>query len=139
MELDLVEKIIANRIMPDYLKKQTGECSVDQNSEDFVKINDVLKSLSSAERIKDNFAFRPLFSHRKIIGKMIVFVKRIIRKMLKWYVEPICFQQSDYNNHIVKALYDSIEIMKDLIEKNNSLSNEITILNEKIKKLEEKM
>ena len=138
MEIDLIKNIIAKKIMPTYLEREKGDLFIENKGNDFERISYMISNLRSAERIKDNFAFRPIFSHRKILGKSIVFIKRVIRKILKWYIEPICFQQSDYNSYIVKAVYESSEIMRDLIEKNDRLSNEISILKEKIKNLEEK-
>jgi FkbM family methyltransferase len=36
-------------------------------------------------------------SHRPIIGPFIVFGKRLVRKLLKWYVERVCQMQSEFN------------------------------------------
>ena len=58
--------------------------------------------------------YKDLRSNRKIIGKIIVFIKKRIRSMLSFYIEPITGSVSDYNNHVIYAL----ELMKkSLLEK----------------------
>lgn len=63
------------------------------------------------ERNRENYAFRMLFSNRKFIGKYIILIKRIVRKCLKWYIEPICFQQTDFNNAVTPAIGRITEIL----------------------------
>lgn len=58
-------------------------------------------------------AYRPLYSCRPIIGSMIVFVKKVIRKLVKFYVEPITFDQSDRNAHMARAL----ELLQEQLQK----------------------
>lgn len=53
---------------------------------------------------RENYAFRHLYSCRAVIGKAIVFAKRVVRKCLKWYVEPICNQQTEFNNAVTPAI-----------------------------------
>lgn len=42
-------------------------------------------------------AYLPISSHRKVIGKVIIFAKKAVRKCLKWYIEPIVEQQNEFN------------------------------------------
>lgn len=51
-------------------------------------------------------------SHRPIIGPFIVFGKRVVRKLLKWYVERVCQMQSDFN----AAAVDEIQNLKISLE-----------------------
>lgn len=75
----------------------------------------------------DNRAFRAITSHRPFLGPVIVLAKRIVRKLLKWYVEPICNQQSDFNHNAVACIKD-FQKFKDKIElflkENTVLENE---------------
>lgn len=41
--------------------------------------------------------YRPLHSHRRILGKPIVFMRRVIRRLLRFLVEPITEEQSVFN------------------------------------------
>ncbi len=57
-----------------------------------------------------NLACRELHSARRVIGRTIVFCKRVIRKLLKWYVEPIALQQTDFNNAVLPSFGLMIEL-----------------------------
>ena len=57
--------------------------------------------------LAENRAFRHIYSCRRIIGPLIVFGKRVVRKLLKWYLEPVCDQQTDYNR-IAAEIFDSL-------------------------------
>lgn len=54
-------------------------------------------------------AYRHIYSCRRVVGPLIVFVKRVIRKLTKFYIEPITFDQTDVNTHMLYA----IELMQD--------------------------
>jgi len=56
------------------------------------------------QETSENFAFRPLYSDWKLIGKPIVLAKKVIRKLLKWYIEPICEQQTVFNNAVTASI-----------------------------------
>lgn len=62
-------------------------------------------ALDEMNRIKINIAYRPIVSNRKFISPLIIAYKKVIRRvMLKWYVEPVCFQQSDFNQAVVRGM-----------------------------------
>lgn len=86
-------------------------------------INVMLKS-------RENYAHRHLFSHRKIMGRFIVFIKKIIRKLLKWYIDPIAIQQTEFNNAVTPVLGRTAEILIELISQNNEFEQQmITLIN----------
>ena len=61
---------------------------------------------------------RPLVSHRKF-GFFVVFVKKIIRKFTKFYVEPIVSSQNEINKLNISCLQDlylDIELLRLKIE-----------------------
>lgn len=46
----------------------------------------------------------PITSHRRILGKLIIFYKKVVRKLLKWYINPIAEQQENFNANVVRTL-----------------------------------
>ena len=60
--------------------------------------DDLHLNISVMERTRTNLAHRHIYSHRKIIGKAIVFGKKVVRKFLKWYINPFAEQQIAFNN-----------------------------------------
>ena len=62
-------------------------------------------------------AYRPIKS-RRIIGPVIVFIKKIIRKLTSFYVEPIVGDQNEFNKlttSCVVDLYMEVEAMRSKI------------------------
>ena len=78
----------------------------------------LLSSLSAMRQAKDNLPWKPLISHRRVIGSVIVFLKRIVRRCLKWYIDPIASQQSAFNNSVTDAVHALTNIIS-----NTSLNN----------------
>ena len=48
--------------------------------------------------------YRPIHSHRKVIGSLILFIRRIIRRLNRFLVETIVTDQSEFNSHLASAL-----------------------------------
>lgn len=55
-------------------------------------------------------------SHRKYTGRFIVLGKRIVRKFLKWLIDPLVEQQREFNN----GIFEIINILKDITSNINS-------------------
>lgn len=64
-------------------------------------------------------ANRPISSHRKYIGKLIISIKRLIRKTFKWYVGDTFDLQTAFNSSVTNSF--------------NELNNLIIIMNENFK------
>lgn len=48
--------------------------------------------------------YRMLHSNRPIVGRIITFVKKVIRKSMKFYIEPIAQDQSMFNASVVRCM-----------------------------------
>lgn len=73
-------------------------------------VSELSTQIQVLKETSENYAFRPLFSNRGFLGASTIFFKRVIRKLLKWYIEPICFQQTVFN----LAVTNSIERIAEL-------------------------
>ncbi|MFD0676214.1 MULTISPECIES: class I SAM-dependent methyltransferase [unclassified Paenibacillus] len=62
-------------------------------------------------------------SHRPIIGRFIILGKKVIRKLLRWYINPVIDQQRDFNASVTRSL----NILTTL---NINFSEELKALNE---------
>lgn len=90
-------------------------------------INKLIRYIEVMERNRENIAYKVLFSNKKTIGKFIIFIKKVIRKTIKWYVEPICFQQTDFNNAVTPSIGTLVEVVVQLNDKNQKLEYQIGI------------
>ncbi|WP_079913848.1 methyltransferase domain-containing protein [Paenibacillus sp. 32352] len=57
-----------------------------------------------------------LTSHRPVLGKLIVFGKKIIRKLLRWYINPAFEKQSNFNGSVTRSFNNINPILSDLIK-----------------------
>lgn len=78
---------------------------------------------------------RNITSHRKGIGKVIVLLKRMIRKSIHWYTQPIVEQQNEFNAYATRTLNSMAAKLKEIDEMNNK----INILEEDLNKRKEKI
>lgn len=67
--------------------------------------------------------YHNIFSRRKFIGKFIVFFRRVIRRLLRFLIEPIITEQKDFNASVtasINALYNNEIVTQSFINKTNS-------------------
>jgi len=91
----------------------------------FEEINLYIKTL---ENTRQNYAYRPIVSYRKYIDKLLVFGKKVLRRLIKFYVEPIAFQQTEFNNAVTPIIGRMTEIQNELLKGVTLLQNENTNL-----------
>jgi len=75
-----------------------------------MEVADRVQTLSAQQ---NNPYYRVIVSHRKGIGKFIVFTKRVIRRLLKWLIEPICEQQTAFNSEVTPSIGRLVEAQVD--------------------------
>ncbi|EPY07909.1 hypothetical protein PAALTS15_06684 [Paenibacillus alvei TS-15] len=66
-------------------------------------------SMVSELESKTNISDVHFFSHRRFFGKIIVFSKRLLRKLLM----PILNRQTDFNHNVVQQFYHVNELIKE--------------------------
>lgn len=72
--------------------------------------------------LKENYAAREIICYKRFLRPFIIFYRKVIRKfVLKWYVEPICVRQTDFNT----AAYRMTDEMAAVSEKQLILINEL--------------
>jgi len=81
-------------------------------------------------------------SHRKIFRKLIIISKKIIRKLLKWYANPLAEKQSGFNSRvrdILEKLIDDIDFLENDVQIKQLKIEDLEIKVSKIKELEIKV
>ena len=107
------------------LSKEENQSEIHKNSQE------IIKNINTMENKRINSAHRHIMSHRRFIGSIIVFLKKTVRKLLKWYINPICEQQTEFNNAVVPSI-------GKLLENQSQISSLIYLEFHKIKNLESK-
>ncbi|MGU3568214.1 class I SAM-dependent methyltransferase [Paenibacillus sp. D51F] len=95
----------------------------DYNAKYSTEISNVESELVGMNRKWYYSADIPLVSHRnKLIGKLILISKKVIRKSLRWHINPIVNNQIEFNASTVRVLNEMSSLLsKQELEKGNSL------------------
>lgn len=125
---NLEEKIIYHMLKGEY--KIGGK----DNSDNIVgskggvrKTEDVFSEISGYINIMQSTrempTYREIVCYKRFIGGIIVFGKRIVRRFMKFYIEPNTIQQNEFNSAVTPAigkLTETIFTQKAQIEEMNS-------------------
>jgi 2-polyprenyl-3-methyl-5-hydroxy-6-metoxy-1,4-benzoquinol methylase len=76
--------------------------------------------------------YQNILSMRKRFNKPIVFVKKVIRKMIRWYVDGIVTQQVNFNGNVTRYLNEEYYLLQYLYNQNNELKEKISELESKL-------
>lgn len=126
-EIDL-ENINVEDIMRQIREKIKSQGIIDEEIdmnttiEEHERISDYLSMTNATCSV---IADKQITSHRKFIGKIIVFIKRTIRKSIHWYTYPVVEQQNEFNSYATRTL--------------NAMNKHIEILNSRIAELEKEI
>lgn len=150
-EIDL-ENINIEDIMNQIRKKIQEKGVIDEEIE-FDQTSSEEEMLSEYLRMVNNLwdvsSYDNIHSHRKTLGKIIVFIKKVIRKSIFWYIDPIVQQQNEFNSFATRTL-NSMNVKLNNMENeiqnikkdyNNKLENYNNILenyNNRLEKIEQK-
>jgi hypothetical protein len=94
------------------------------------------------ERFRRIYAYRELNSRRGLPGKIILFFKKAIRKMSKFYIEPIVEDQNNFNFMVVQGMDKTDQqtavwrAIRDLRAENDALKKQIEQLESKLPEAE---
>ena len=70
-------------------------------------------------------AYRELYVSSGLKGKVFVFVKKVIRKLTKFYVEPIVNDQNQYNASVTRCMNEMKRFIRETQQENQELKKRI--------------
>jgi O-antigen chain-terminating methyltransferase len=85
--------------------------SANQHPQADASMDELLKEQAIINRVWSYSADYHLTSHRKIIGKFIVFGKKVVRKCLRWYMNPVVDHQVQFNATAVRMLNQLVQLV----------------------------
>ncbi|WP_369594568.1 FkbM family methyltransferase [Lysinibacillus pakistanensis] len=134
MKFDNLEHEIIYNKMLEYISKHNSQIDprhVEVQSMDELQSN-CAKYIAIMDSNKENHAHKPIHSHRKILGPFIIFGKKVVRKLLKWYLNPITQQQNTFN----QAVTSTTKLINESV---NNLQLDVSQVVNKIQNNEEKI
>lgn len=95
--------------------------------------NALEENLYSADLHKVNTAYFPIHSRIRYLGKLIVFIKKVIRKLFKillgWYIFPILHHQNVFNGKLLNA----VALERDLLTRMENRITELENANQQLR------
>lgn len=96
-------------------------------------LNKLFNDISKTEETDRLLTRNPILCSEKITDRIKCFIKKVIRKLIRWYVEDISFQQSEHNENITRSLKDCANLIKCLKEENNDLRWQLECISDNLK------
>ena len=99
-------------------------------------LKDYLDDISMMDESRTVLAYRDISSTRKGVGKLITFVKKVIRKMVCFYVEPLVDDQNRFNELTTKVVAQTVRRYNDDDARIEELEKKIYKCERRIRELE---
>lgn len=110
---------------------------------------DMNSSLTLVQKMMENTkegwridSYKPL-NGAGLLGKVTAFCKKVLRKSIHWYIEPVCDAQTAYNNKLMNAVEALGSFAQAQMEKNKQLEKkyeeELEFLKNRIEVLEKQL
>lgn len=141
---EITQKIIFEKLSNHRSEEMVVETKPGDSATELDKAYYFLNGIIDAQNIT---SARPVVSKRKgLVAKCVIIIKKVIRKLLFWYIEPICKQQTKYNElctqYCIHMFYNAqrekanteLLIVEELQKRNSELNDKIETF---IKKTEE--
>lgn len=105
-EEKLTTQEVINRILGSKVKdnNQNINNKVDCEIKFDLGLNDLYNDRSYNNDVWNITAERTIHSHRKFTGRFIVFGKKVVRKFLRWYIDPVTKDQSAFNGSVTRCI-----------------------------------
>lgn len=92
----------------------------------------VPEKISQAYGLCFQNGYYDIVSHRAVLGPIIIFLKRVVRKLIKifmgWYVFPIYQKQTSYNYKLVEIVKAQADEIQQLKQANHELAEKVEYL-----------
>jgi len=100
------DRSIEERVIYQKLRGSIVEESID------LSLRKIKKQLEIARKDSELILNNPIVSRTGPIGFAIMQIKKIIRKSVWWYVNPVCEQQNKYNEEVLTAINSMLAVLQ---------------------------
>lgn len=113
----MTNKEIEERVIVQKLKGSIVEESLE------LSLKKLRKQIEVARRDGQLILNTSIVSRPGCVGKVIVCVKKIIRKGVWWYINPVCEQQNKFNEEVIAVLNGILSILNQQKEETSSVES----------------
>jgi 2-polyprenyl-3-methyl-5-hydroxy-6-metoxy-1,4-benzoquinol methylase len=101
-----------------------GDFNIQHSVKSEISLNLAKLNIENEQNNK-NWSVTPdkrITSHRKTIGPILVFFKKSIRKLLRWYINPAFDAQRNFNGSVTRSLNQITQLIPRLLEDSEKMS-----------------
>lgn len=109
----MVDRIVEEQVILQKLNGGVQEESIEYS------IKKIKKKIEMARRDGQLILNGPIVSRPGIIGKIIIIIKKVVRKCVWWYINPVCDQQNKFNDEIIDVLNDVLLVINSKNQKDS--------------------
>ena len=123
MEIEIKDSEINVEAIIKKMKSELASRNIEENINDLLlnfestpynndAIVEIQMNLDIANKLWNIPAEYSITSHRRLLGPLIIFGKKVVRKLLRWYINPIVKSQNEYNQYIIRAMNATFHQLK---------------------------
>lgn len=137
---DITQKIIFEKLSNHISEEMPVEYRPDDSATEIDKAYYYLNGIIDAQNIT---SIRPVVSKRKgIVVKCVIIIKKVMRKLLFWYIEPVCKQQTRYNElctqYCIQMFYNA-QKGKENAKSSITVNDKIEVITKKTEESQKKI
>ena len=137
---DITQKIIFEKLSNHISEEMPVEYRPDDSATEIDKAYYYLNGIIDAQNIT---SIRPVVSKRKgIVAKCVIIIKKVMRKLLFWYIEPVCKQQTRYNElctqYCIQMFYNA-QKGKENAKSSLTVNDKIEVITKKTEESQKKI
>lgn len=137
---DITQKIIFEKLSNHISEEMPVEYRPDDSATEIDKAYYYLNGIIDAQNIT---SIRPVVSKRKgIVAKCVIIIKKVMRKLLFWYIEPVCKQQTRYNElctqYCIQMFYNA-QKGKENAKSSITVNDKIEVITKKTEESQKKI
>lgn len=137
---DITQKIIFEKLSNHISEEMPVEYRPDDSATEIDKAYYYLNGIIDAQNIT---SIRPVVSKRKgIVAKCVIIIKKVMRKLLFWYIEPVCKQQTRYNElctQYCKQMFYNAQKGKENAKSSITVNDKIEVITKKTEESQKKI
>ena len=137
---DITQKIVFEKLSNHISEEMPVEYRPDDSATEIDKAYYYLNGIIDAQNIT---SIRPVVSKRKgIVAKCVIIIKKVMRKLLFWYIEPVCKQQTRYNElctqYCIQMFYNA-QKGKENAKSSITVNDKIEVITKKTEESQKKI
>jgi hypothetical protein len=113
----------------DQIKERRARMTVsDPNDPHALNLAELRRSIESVNDTWFMSAHLPITWETRIVGRMGAYTKRLVRLLLRWYINPIVEQQNRFNSAVARSLVEMLAYQERMAREWQALEERVAQL-----------